>query len=991
MKLKQIHIYGYGRLHDFTADNLSDLQLFYGENEAGKSTIMSFIHSILFGFPTLQQSELRYEPKTQSSYGGKLIFDTEKYGEVVIERVKGKAAGDVTVLLEDGPAEASDFLPKLLNGMDKKMYRSIFSFDLQGLQEIQHLKEEEIGKYLIAAATIGSDGLLRAEQQIQKELQELFKPGGRRPILNDLLKNLRQQDQQLKRAKQENAAYESLLTEIQKINSRVEATKEFLKQKKIKSEAVNELFKRWPLIMEKDQIKQRLLELGPVHFPADGLKRLEKYHDRLLELSSTLQTVHQRIRSIEHEIKENALRQEFDLNKAQIFVNEWPQQEQGLRELSNLDHSIAEERKKFDAFLAELHYPAKMVEKINSLNLGIDMKARMTETLQQYIRSEDRLKDMADRLKDGRKVVIDLENRCKEIEQQFVSESVFKEWRIHYEEQASTASLKEEKSKLEKEIEELEKRKKHEKDLLHKKKRQSLIVSATFLFISLGMLIWSFISKQWSMLFAAILGMTFSGYFIRKVEGTGIDFITETLDGKRRGLQKLEEQLKRAAGDNHITHQYEDQQRLRIKWKEDYARLQDEKQRVAEMENSFHQLRRIVEVEERKLNEIKAELGLDEGFSHLKMEDAFSMLKNLQSISCQLNEAMAKKERLQKEQGKWTEGLFQFLSNVGEPVHEPAQAVYFLQETLKKEQEKKIVIKELEKKFSELNIDVLQLKNEDSAIRSNMKKLLEAAQVDDEEDFRKKAKLSEEKNILLERLALLEGQLGEIMNPFHTQEEIQTEIKYLKAEIEKKSQLLEEDRNSLASLNQKLSFLEEGGTYTEQLHLFRQMRSTFNEESRNWAKLAIALKLLEKIMKKYKEGRFPQVIRQAAEYFSFLTDHEYIHLHVKADGNLAVERKDRVLFAPEELSKGTGEQLYIAIRLGLVHVMKKEYPFPVIIDDGFVNFDQARTKRMLELVQTISLDTQVLLFTCHRHIAGQFSEDRIFHLQQRLPTLNLTE
>lgn len=985
MKFKKIHIYGYGRLQDFIVDNLSNLQLFYGENEAGKSTIMSFIHSILFGFPTLQQSELRYEPKTHSSYGGKLIFETEKYGEVVIERVKGKAAGDVTVLLEDGPVEAADFLPKLLNGMDKKMYRSIFSCDLQGLQEIQHLKEEEIGKYLIAAATIGTDGLLRVEQQIQKELQELFKPGGRRPMLNDLLKNLRQQDQQLKRAKQESAAYVSLLTEIQEISSRVETTKEILKQNKMKLEAVNELFRSWPLIMENEQIRRRLLEIGPVHFPAEGLKRLEKYHDRLLEISSTLQTVHQRIRAIEQEIEENALRQEFDQNKAQIFIHEWPQQEQSLRELSNLDHSITEERKKVDAFLAELHYPAKKVEEINSLNLGIDMKGRMTETLQQYIRFEDRLKDLEDRLEDGRKTVMELENKCKETERQLVSESVFKEWRIHYEGQTSTASLKEEKSRLEKEVEELKKRKKHEKNMLQKKKRQTSITSAAFLFISLGIFIWSFISKQWPMTIAGILGVTFTGYFLfRKVEGIGMDFINDTLKAKRQELQKLEEQFKRAVGDGNIASRYEEQQRLRIKWKENYARLEEEKQRLEEMEISFRKLRRIVDVEERRLNEFKMELGLDKDFSHLKMEDAFSMLKNLQSISRQLNEALDRKERLQNEQGDWTEGLFQLVSNAGETVHEPAQAVFFLQETLKKEQEKKIVIKELEKKLSELNIDVLQLKNEDSAIRSNMAKLFEAAQVDNEENFREKAKRSDEKKILLERLALLEGQLGEVTNPFQSQKEIQAEMNDLKADIEKKSQQLEEDRNILASLNQKLSFLEEGGTYTEQLHLFRQMRSTFNEESRNWAKLAVALNLLEKIMKKYKDDRFPQVIQKAAEYFSFLTDYEYCHLHVKADGNLSVERKDRVLFAPEELSKGTGEQLYIAIRFGLVHVMKEEYPFPVIIDDGFVNFDQARTKRMLELVQTISHDTQVLLFTCHRHVARQFSEDQIFHLQQRV-------
>ena len=35
---------------------LTDFQVFYGENEAGKSTIMAFIHGILFGFPTKQQS-----------------------------------------------------------------------------------------------------------------------------------------------------------------------------------------------------------------------------------------------------------------------------------------------------------------------------------------------------------------------------------------------------------------------------------------------------------------------------------------------------------------------------------------------------------------------------------------------------------------------------------------------------------------------------------------------------------------------------------------------------------------------------------------------------------------------------------------------------------------------------------------------------------------------------------------------------------------------
>ncbi|WP_144462591.1 AAA family ATPase [Siminovitchia fortis] len=991
MKLKQLHIYGYGRLHDFKVDNLSDLQLFYGENEAGKSTIMSFIHSILFGFPTLKQSELRYEPKTHSSYGGKLIFETEKFGEVLIERVKGKAAGNVTVLLEDGPAEASDFLPKLLNGTDKKMFRSIFSFDLQDLQEIQRLKEEEIGKYLIAAGSIGTDGILKSEQQLQRELQELFKPGGRKPLLNDLLKKLRLQEQHLKKAKHENALYESLLTEMRELESRVEAAKELLKEKKAEFDDVNELLKKWPLIMEKGQIKKRLFELEPVEFPADGIKRLEKYNDRLLELSSTLQTLRQRMKSIESEMEENALRQEVDLDKAEMFVNEWAKQQQSLRELSGLEHSIAEARKQYDSFLAELHYPAEKAGNIKNLNLGMDMKARMKETLQQYIRYESRLNDLADRLEDDRKAVIELENRCKEIEEQFVSESTFKEWKTRLGHE-SAASIEREKSQLEREIEELDKRKKHEKDRLQKKKRQAFIFSSAFLFIFLGVFIWSFISKQWPLTLAAVSAMIFAGYFlVRKADGNAIDFINETLEDKRRRLQDLDQQLKTADGDIHIAYRYEEQQRLREKWKEDFARLEEQKQRLEESENSFKRLSEVVQTKESKLNEIKAELGLAKDFFHLKIEDAFSVLKNLQGIESGLNDAMEKRELLQKEQEAWADNLFQFLGNIGASIHEPSQAIFFLQEMLKKEREKKIVLKELKKKLSELNANVLQLENEESAIRSNMKKLFESAHVDNEDDFRKIAKLSEEKNTLLARLDLLEGQLGDVTSRFQTREEIQNEINHLNEVIEKESRHLEEDRDRLASLKQKISFLEEGGTYTEQLHLFRQMRSTFNEEARKWAELAVASSLLEKVMQTYKEGRFPQVIQKAAEYFSFLTGHEYKQLHVKADGSLAVERKDRILFAPEELSKGTGEQLYIAIRLGLVHVLKKEYPFPVIIDDGFVNFDEMRTKRILELIQTISSDTQVLLFTCHRHIAGQFSEDRIIQIRQRLPQAALAE
>jgi len=72
MKLIELHIYGYGKFEDYVIKSLDQFVVFYGENEAGKSTIMSFIHSILFGFPAKQSAEVRYEPKNNPKYGGKI-------------------------------------------------------------------------------------------------------------------------------------------------------------------------------------------------------------------------------------------------------------------------------------------------------------------------------------------------------------------------------------------------------------------------------------------------------------------------------------------------------------------------------------------------------------------------------------------------------------------------------------------------------------------------------------------------------------------------------------------------------------------------------------------------------------------------------------------------------------------------------------------------------------------------------------------------------
>ena len=98
---------------------------------------------------------------------------------------------------------------------------------------------------------------------------------------------------------------------------------------------------------------------------------------------------------------------------------------------------------------------------------------------------------------------------------------------------------------------------------------------------------------------------------------------------------------------------------------------------------------------------------------------------------------------------------------------EPADTdvmVFMLRELLKKEREKKIIQKELTGKLEELKGEVQPLENELAALRLAKTELLTLANAADEEEFRQKAKEHEEKNMLTERLLLLEPQLDEPIN-----------------------------------------------------------------------------------------------------------------------------------------------------------------------------------------------------------------------------------
>ena len=78
----------------------------------------------------------------------------------------------------------------------------------------------------------------------------------------------------------------------------------------------------------------------------------------------------------------------------------------------------------------------------------------------------------------------------------------------------------------------------------------------------------------------------------------------------------------------------------------------------------------------------------------------------------------------------------------------------------------------------------------------------------------------------------------------------------------------------------------------------------------------------------------------------------------------------RPSLSPQQLSTGTREQLFLALRMAYVaEACREREPLPVLVDDALVNFDRERAGRALDAFAALGADTQVLYLTCHPHLA----------------------
>lgn len=287
---------------------------------------------------------------------------------------------------------------------------------------------------------------------------------------------------------------------------------------------------------------------------------------------------------------------------------------------------------------------------------------------------------------------------------------------------------------------------------------------------------------------------------------------------------------------------------------------------------------------------------------------------------------------------------------------EKAYDVYVLRE--KQKQELKVSIKEITYQCEQVTKELEQTS-------STIQVLLDETNCHTPEEFLIFWKQYKEQKAIEEQAKMLQVTLKPWLNELQqisTQEAIDQSYLLQKERTEKLQEKYRNLHQSMAKIQQEIHQLEESGVFRELLETFEQKKEEFRRIVIRWSGLKLASQLLEQTLMSGKETQLHSMLIDATHYFKLLTKQRYQAI-VLTKKKQMVQRVNGEWFYLDQLSQGTLDQLYVSIRLAFVKNIAQFAPLPVIVDDGFVNFDQERKEVMMNLLLDLSRYTQIIYFT----------------------------
>ena len=1025
MKIRSLYIDGFGKFYDWKPprDFGKGLTVIVGPNEAGKTTLLEFIRRMLHGFPDGRKRNLNhYSPLNGGKVGGRLDVVGSDGQDYVIARSGTRSGHSIT--LADGTTAEGLTSQSLLGPLDQIFYENVCAIGLGELQELSTLRDDKVRDRLTAAGA-GNLPIREVATVLKDSADDIYSVRGRTKRINGLMSELKEIGDSIRNVRAGQGEYdrvnEDIAREISSVRA-LEASREDVEERIAHMKALGQV---WGAFSDWEESWAKLRDIPVLEpFPDDTMEELNQLEGDVQRLGQEYEDLSNECHALEEEIRGRAFNEELlgHADTIHAIERKVEQYRAQLNDLRSVEQDLGQQRRGLASTLKSIggEWDEERIARFDT-----------SEPARRLVKGiRDRLAKAERDCDEQRSKLVHAE---EEVERSREDLSVPQRNRDSMGDVLDPSSAKERRDISYmilddvKRIQELEGR---HNSIRHERIRNadpgagmrpakaalswpvSLVALSVILVLALGFMTEMLIvaGAIALILIAAMAAMFITGRKTgededdgsnaqnRKEEESSASMLREIereCSERKRNVQSNAGSLgveppRAEAAAQGLVRAYEDAVSKAVRAADLDEMIGRERERFDRAVGSLNKAQGIMDGLISKRDEARAEWmkwcrerDLLETMDPDSIHELLARIDAANGRLSQIKDAEERMDRLSDEIRSFEKEVDAAIAACNVPLNDRTDImVEGLIRLLRGEEDAK---REHEKLIERLGEKQAMLKDRtarrDSAM-GDLEAMLKDRDAATPDDYRDLVRRSRERNELEERIRAAESAIRRVSGEgrYHDYIEALQEYEPVKAEldIERKEGELDEIQAAIRESHQRIGTLKGGlsriagdDELTRLLSQEAELMEQVRQISRQWAVYTTASSLLEMAIETFERERQPEILREAQSFLSDITGGKYARVVSPIDGSEPyVEEVTGARKGFGDLSRGTAEQLYLALRFGYIRdYVSSSAPVPVIFDDILVNFDPERRRNACRAIAELAEACQVIYFTCHPQTA----------------------
>lgn len=1021
MKLAEIQVDHCGVWHKLALPLAPQgLTVLYGPNEAGKSTLAQFIRGVLYGFsPDFQNEQGR-----QAGAAGSLVIESETGRHRVQRTSTGGARGTAEIVDDAASPAADDVLSTALHGINEALYRSLFSVDLRELQELGTLSGDEAASHLYGMS-LGPAGrrLLAAGRNLKAERERFIDPLQQDGHLVRLFERHDEASAQLRsldRHRQQHADWcqrrDQLEQEISNLRQRQEGIHEQLRGHQF----LERVWGPWRHLRE---CRAELAELPVITgFPTRGLEKLDRVEN---ELASAAES-RDRLVSSGRKLGQQLRRLPSDRTRwsqagvIQGFVEQRP----WLAELQNRRQTVIQRSDEAEFSLGVLLD-----------GLGDDWTAEALQSLDLSSHAWQKLSGTARSLTAARGRCQSLKRRARRMTASYRErEDSLAECLHDLGDKSVDMALTESRERL-KQVNHLARLQLKEAELAqrqfslneHRERLAPQLNLPRWVYIVLGVFCFMGIILAGSGLITgvatsgiagmiyALLGITCGGLawgLKAQYEGDARQRMDEndlelasTL-GELRDVQTSISQLNGGTPSNgnaidggDLVRQAAERVAELVELARHQRGLQTLHRQLRATRQKLQTARREVKTARETWTQLLARLGLPDSLGASEALEIWQRLLEANEGLKQRNQACAERDVINQLFQSIKAKVTAFGNRLGDTeasYDDPAAVLEKWETELAEIEPLRQQSRELKQQLHSQRRELREVRARVDELKVRRNALLVKAGAASREEFEERARQLARRTFLEDQCADAQRDLEAVcaehselalveedLEAYNARENTEC-IEMLELEVTDLERDLQQAYENLGGVKHEIRELEDDSQGSDLRYELEQIHQELVEATGTWAAAETAVQIVEDLRRDFERKHQPAALVTASRLLERLTRGRYRSVWTPLGARQLLVEDDRGRnLSVSALSRGTREQLLLAVRLAVVEELSRQgIDLPIVLDDVFVNFDEQRAEAAADvLCDFASEGHQVLFFTCHQHLSRIFESRGIHAIQ----------